>query len=94
MFDALRAGNGARFIVESKNNLLEGMHKIATEAILSRQSPSRLALDICCSDSLSTPLSCQFFPVQNYDKRAYSTQAYTISLRRYKPDWRILGLIQ
>ena len=33
MFDALRVGDGARFTVESKNNLLEGMHEIATEAI-------------------------------------------------------------
>ena len=40
MFDTLRVGDGARFTVESKNDLLEGTHEIATEAIRSRQSPS------------------------------------------------------
>ena len=47
MFDALRVGDGARFTVESKNDLLEGTHEIATEAIQSWQSPSRTSL---CSE--------------------------------------------
>ena len=41
MFDNLRAGDGARFTVASKKELLGGMQKVATEAIRSRPSPSK-----------------------------------------------------
>ena len=40
MFDILRAGDGAWFTVVSKNEILEGMQKVAIEAIWSRSSPS------------------------------------------------------
>ena len=43
MFDILRASDEARFTVVSKNDLLEGMQEIATEAIRSWESPSNLA---------------------------------------------------
>ena len=33
LHDNLRAGDGARFTVASKNELLEGTQKVATEAI-------------------------------------------------------------
>ena len=42
------------------------LYKITSK---SRQRPKPqaklTALDICCSDSLSTPLSCLFLPIQN-----------------------------
>ena len=41
MFDDLRAGDGARFTVASKNELLGGTQKVVTEAIRSRPSTSR-----------------------------------------------------
>ena len=41
MFEILRAGDGALFTVVSKNEILEGMRKVAIEAIRSRLSPSR-----------------------------------------------------